>query len=69
MRGDSQTMSRISFTKAQVRRAVQAAESAGLRVKGVRVYQDGSIKVETGESEPVISGQVDKSLAASWEDA
>lgn len=62
-------MSRVTFTKAQVRRAVQAAESAGLCVKGVRVYPDGSIKVETGEPEVVISGQPAPSLAASWEDA
>lgn len=62
-------MSRVTFTQAQVRRAVKAAESAGLRVKGVMVYPDGSIKVETGEAEPVISGQPTPSLAASWEDA
>ncbi len=62
-------MSRVTFTKAQVRRAVQAAESAGLRVKGVRVYPDGSIKVETGQAEAEISGQSAPSLAASWEDA
>ena len=62
-------MSRVTFTKAQVRRAVRAAVSAGLNVKGFRVYPDGSIKVETGEPDPVISGQVAPDLAASWEDA
>lgn len=57
-----------SFTQAQVRRAVKAAESAGLRVRGVRVYPDGSIGVETGEMPPVAYGQVAKDLAASWDD-
>lgn len=38
-----------SFTQAQVRRAVKGAESAGLRVVGVTVRPDGSIRVETGE--------------------
>lgn len=38
-----------SFTQAQVRRAVKAAESAGLRVRRVTVNPDGSITVESGE--------------------
>jgi hypothetical protein len=33
----------VTFTKAQVRRAVRAAESAGLRVQRVTVNRDGSI--------------------------
>lgn len=41
----------IQFTQAQVRRAVKAAESAGLRVVGVTVRPDGSIRVETGDKE------------------
>lgn len=59
----------ITFTQAQVRRAVKAAESAGLKVKGVRVFPDGSIAVETGETELAPYGQVGKALAASWDDA
>jgi NAD(P)H-nitrite reductase large subunit len=59
----------VPFTQAQVRRAVKAAESAGLKVKGVKVFPDGSIAVETGESEPVTYRQTDKALAASWDDA
>ena len=58
-----------SFTQAQVRRAVKAAESAGLKVRGFRVFPDGSIKVEAGETEPTTYGQTEKSLAASWDDA
>lgn len=58
------------FTQAQVRRAVKAAESAGLKVRGVRVFPDGSIQVETGDSPSIASGQPDKALAASsWDDA
>ena len=58
-----------SFTKAQVRRAVKGAESAGLPVKGVRVYPDGSIEVEIGQPATASYGQADKNLAASWDDA
>jgi hypothetical protein len=39
----------VTFTQAQVRRAVKAAESAGLRVRKVTVNPDGSITVESGE--------------------
>lgn len=58
----------ISFTKAQVRRAVQAAESAGLRVRSVTVKPDGSIVVNSGEPGP---GAIDrqKQPLASWDDA
>ena len=35
----------ITFTQAQVRRAVKAAESAGLRVTGLTVSPDGSIQI------------------------
>lgn len=56
----------VTFTQAQIRRAVKAAESAGLRVKSVTVRPDGSIVVENGtptiDSPKLIS-------AASWEDA
>ena len=41
----------VTFTQAQVRRAVKAAESAGLRVKRVTVNPDGSITVDSGENE------------------
>lgn len=58
----------IPFTKAQVRRAVKATEDAGHKVRGVRVYPDGSIEVLTGEITSVASGQAEKSLAASWDD-
>lgn len=58
----------VTFTQAQVRRAVKAAESAGLKVRGFRVFPDGSIGVETGETKPVSYGQADKALAASWDD-
>ena len=59
----------IPFTKAQVRRAVQAAESAGLTVRGVRMYPDGSIQVETGDDRDTPYGQPAKARAASWDDA
>ena len=42
-------MTRVTFTQAQVRRAIKAAESAGLRVRRVTVKPDGSIVVDSGE--------------------
>lgn len=42
----------VTFTQAQVRRAVKAAESAGLRISRVTVKPDGSIMVESGENDP-----------------
>lgn len=59
----------VTFTQAQVRRAVKAAESAGLPVKGVRVYPDGSIQVDIGQPPKAAYGQTEKALAASWDDA
>jgi hypothetical protein len=57
-----------SFTQAQVRRAVKAAESAGLRVRRVTVNQDGSITVDSGESVSVPVDSRKATLAASWDD-
>lgn len=59
----------VNFTKAQVRRAVKGAESAGLCVKRVTINQDGSITVEGGESGSVPVDTRNKALAASWDDA
>lgn len=59
----------VSFTKAQVRRAVAAAEGAGLRVKRITIAPDGSITVDGSDhtaSVPVDASQ--KDLAASWDD-
>ena len=39
----------VTFTQAQVRRAVKAVESAGLRVRRVTVNPDGSITVDSGD--------------------
>jgi hypothetical protein len=58
----------VAFTQAQVRRAVKAAESAGLRVKRVTVNRDGSITVDAGESYSVPVDSRKPSLAASWDD-
>lgn len=41
----------LPFTQAQVRRAVKAAESAGLRVRRVSVKPDGTITVDSGEKD------------------
>ena len=62
-------MSRIAFTQAQVRRAVKAAESAGLRVKGVTVKPDGSITIESGETDAPAMDNRRAMAAASWDDA
>ena len=56
------------FTQAQVRRAVKAAESAGLRVKRVIVQPDGSIVVDSGEAAAKTIDSKNGTLA-SWEDA
>jgi hypothetical protein len=58
----------VTFTKAQVRRAVKAAESAGLRVGKVTINRDGSITVEAGESASVPVDTRKAPLAASWDD-
>lgn len=58
----------IRFTKAQVRRAVKGAESAGLCVKRVTVNPDGSITVDGGESPSVPVDTPEGALAASWDD-
>ena len=58
----------VTFTQAQVRRAVKAAESAGLKVRRVTVNPDGSISVD-GENGPAVVDNREKALAASWDDA
>jgi hypothetical protein len=57
-----------SFTQAQVRRAVKAAESAGLTVRRVTVNPDGSITVDSGDSRFVPVDTPKTSLAGSWDD-
>ena len=57
-----------TFTQAQVRRAVKAVESAGLRVRRVTIGRDGSIVVDGGETTSVPVDNRDKALAASWDD-
>jgi hypothetical protein len=58
----------VTFTQAQVRRAVKAAESAGLKVRRITVNPDGSIAVD-GENGPQTVDNREKALAASWDDA
>ena len=59
----------VTFTQAQVRRAVKAAESAGLRVTRVTVNPDGSITVDSGDNEALPVDSRKATLAASWDDA
>jgi hypothetical protein len=57
----------VSFTQAQVRRAVKAAESAGLNVTGIVIHPDGSIELRgSAEKEAPALG---KTPLASWDDA
>jgi hypothetical protein len=66
---EAQVMSRSpQFTQAQVRRAVKAAESAGLRVASVTVNPDGSITVNSGGKPAPAVDTNQKDLAASWDD-
>lgn len=57
-----------TFTQAEVRRAVKAAESAGLRVRRVTFNRDGSIVVDGGDAPTVPVDIQPKALAASWDD-
>jgi hypothetical protein len=57
----------VTFTQAQIRRAVKGAEAAGLRVTGVVVHPSGAIELR-GSLERGAPSPVRKSLA-SWEDA
>jgi hypothetical protein len=57
-----------TFTQAQVRRAVKAAESAGLTVRRVTVNRDGSITVDSGDERFVPVDAPKTSLAGSWDD-
>lgn len=59
----------VPFTKAQVRRAVKAAESAGMNVRRVTLNPDGSITVDGGDNAPTPVDAPQKALAASWDDA
>lgn len=59
----------VTFTQAQVRRAVKAAESAGLRVRKVTINPDGSISVEAGDNQVLTIDTRKATLAASWDDA
>lgn len=58
----------VTFTQAQVRRAVKGAESAGLRVRSVTVNPDGSITINSGEKASRAVDAGEKELAASWDD-
>ena len=58
----------VTFTQAQVRRAVKAAESAVLRVRKVTINPDGSITVDSGDN-PLPAVDTSKAtVAASWDD-
>lgn len=58
----------VTFTQAQVRRAVKAAESAGMKVTRITVNPDGSITVAGGENPQVSVDDRPNALAASWDD-
>jgi hypothetical protein len=63
-----EAMSRsVTFTQAQVRRAIKAAESAGLRVRQVTVKPDGSIVIDSRENDIPAMDSPRTSLA-SWDD-
>jgi hypothetical protein len=59
----------IPFTQAQVRRAVKAAESAGLKVGKVTINPNGSITLESVDNGSSSLDIRKKALAASWDDA
>jgi hypothetical protein len=57
---------RTAFTQAQVRRAVKAAESRGLRVKRLTVAPDGAITVYSDEDNQPAATK--RQPLASWDD-
>lgn len=58
----------VTFTQAQVRRAIRAVESAGLNVAKVTVNPDGSITIDSGENGARHLDSREKEAAASWDD-
>ena len=58
----------VTFTQAQIRRAVKAAESAGLRVRSVTVKPDGSITVDSGDNRLPAIDSPETALETSWDD-
>jgi hypothetical protein len=58
----------VAFTQAQVRRAVKAAESAGMRVRKVTIAPDGSITVDSGDNPLPAMDTRKATVAASWDD-
>lgn len=53
---------RVGFTQAQIRRAVQAARSAGLAPNTVEVRPDGSILISEAATAPVKKSALDEWL-------
>lgn len=63
-------MARIPFTKAKVKRAIDAAREAGLRVTGIR--PDGTVEVVEEGAAPIVPGaatEQDAPVKTSWDDA
>jgi hypothetical protein len=61
----------MTFTKAQIRRAIQAAKAEGYHVRGIR--PDGVVLLKSGESGSVADAQTlmqddTAELATSWDD-
>jgi hypothetical protein len=57
---------RAVLTKAAIRRAIKAAEAAGLRVARVTINQDGEVIIDS--SEPAAIHNDKQSRLAGWED-
>lgn len=62
-------MARIPFTQAKVKRAISAAQAAGLRVVGIK--PDGTVLVEGGDAPIVPAADTEQTEPAktSWDDA
>jgi hypothetical protein len=58
----------ISFSKAQVRRAVKGVESAGLKVRRVTFNLDGSITLDSSDDTHQAIDNRETALATSWDD-
>ena len=61
----------IPFTQAQIRRAVRAAESSGLRVRRITINPDGAIvldALDAGDNTTTALDSQNSPLAGSWDD-
>jgi hypothetical protein len=58
------TNRKLNFKKADVRRAISAAQQEGLEVGTVEIGPDGTIKLVFGTDQPTVTNDWDKNVKA-----